>query len=55
MQSLLGECGEDKAGLVDLSIVVAALLLLLLWGPAAKGLLDVGVGVLGADHEADLA
>lgn len=40
---------------MDLGVVVAAELLLLLLGPGAKGHLDVGVGVLGADHEADLA
>jgi len=40
---------------VDLRVVVSAELDLLLSGPLAKGNLDVGVGVLGADHEADLA
>src|SRR5688572_7107853 len=55
LQLLLGEGREDEAGSVDLGVVVAALLSLLLRSPAAKWLLDVGVGVLGADHEADLA
>lgn len=55
MQSLLGKVGQDKAGLVDLGIVVLALLLLLRGGPGADGLLDVAVGVLAADHEANLA
>lgn len=55
LQSLLGEGGQDEAGLVDLGVVVAALLLLLLGGPAAQGDADVAVGILAADHEADLA
>ena len=55
LKSLLGEGGENEAGLVDLGVVVAAELLLLLLGPRAERNLDVGVGVLGADHEADLA
>lgn len=40
---------------MDLGVVVAALLLLLLGGPAAQRNADVAVGVLAADHEADLA
>lgn len=55
LKSLLGELGKDEAGLVDLSRVVSALVVLLLLGPGSDGVLDVGVGVLGADHEADLA
>lgn len=55
LQGLLGEVGKDERGLVDLGVVVTAELLLLLGGPGAEGNLDVGVGVLGADHEADLA
>lgn len=55
MQSLLGKVGQNKAGLVDLSVVISAQLLLLLRRPRADGNLDVSVGVLAADHEADLA
>lgn len=55
MEGLLGEVGEDEAGGMDVGVVVAAVLVLLLLGPSAERLLDVGVGVLGADHEADLA
>lgn len=40
---------------MDVLVVVAAQTLLLLAGPGAERLLDVAVGVLGADHEADLA
>lgn len=40
---------------MDILAVVAAELLLLLAGPGAKGLADIAVGVLAADHEADLA
>ena len=40
---------------MDVLVVVAAELLLLLGGPGAERLTDVAVGVLAADHEADLA
>lgn len=39
---------------MDLRRVVSALLILLLLGPGSEGVLDVGLGVLGADHKADL-
>ena len=55
MQGLLGKVGQDEAGLVNLGVVVAALGVLLGSGPGADGHLDVAVGVLGADHEANLA
>ena len=55
LQSLLGKGGKDERGLVDLGVVVPAEFLLLLGAPRAQGHLDVGVGVLAADHEADLA
>lgn len=55
LESLGGKGRKDEAGLVDLGVVIAAVLLLLLLGPGAEGNLDVAVGVLGADHEADLA
>ena len=40
---------------MDILVVVAAETLLLLTGPGARGLAHVAVGVLAADHEADLA
>ena len=40
---------------MDLGRVVSALLILLLLGPGSEGVLDVGLGVLGADHKANLA
>jgi hypothetical protein len=46
---------QNKTGLVDLGIVVSAKLVLLLRGPLAQRLADVAVGILRADHEADLA
>lgn len=52
---LAGEVRQDKAGAVDVLVVVAAELLLLLGGPGAKGLTDVAGRVLAADHEANLA
>jgi hypothetical protein len=55
LQSHLGECRQDKGSLVDLRIVVLAQSALLLLGPGAQRDLDVAVGVLAADHEANLA
>lgn len=40
---------------MDSSIVVAAQLLFLLWGPFAKWLAKIAIGILAADHEANLA
>lgn len=54
-QGLSSEGREDEAGLVDLGVVVLAQLDLLLRGPLAQRNFDVGLGVLGANHEADLA
>ncbi len=54
-QGLSGKVGEDEAGLVDLGVVVSAKLDLFLRGPLAQGNADVGIGVLAADHEADLS
>src|SRR5690554_5103753 len=54
LQGGLGKLGEDKASLVDLRVVVAAELDLLLLGPLTGRLLDVGTGILGANHETDL-
>lgn len=39
---------------MDVGVVVAAQLLLFLGAEGAKRDLDVGLGILGADHEADL-
>jgi hypothetical protein len=54
-ESLAGEGWQDKCGLVDLLAVVPAQLLLLLDRPASQRLLKVQVGVLAADHEANLS
>jgi hypothetical protein len=54
-QSLAGEGWQDKGGLVDLFAVVPAQLLLLLNWPASQRLLEVQVGILAADHEANLS
>jgi hypothetical protein len=54
-ESLAGECGQDKGGLMNLLTVVSAQLLLLFRRPAAEGLLQVTVGVLAAHHEANLS
>ena len=40
---------------MNLCIIVSAQLVLLLRGPLAQRLADVAVGILRADHEADLA
>ena len=40
---------------MDLRIVVSTQLILLFGGPAAKRLGDIALGILAADHEADLA
>lgn len=55
MQGLLGKVGQDEAGLVDLSAVVAALVFLLLGRPGTNGVLDIARRILGADHEANLS
>lgn len=55
MESLASKGGQNESRLVDLLAVVPAKLLLLFGRPAAKGLLEVAVGVLAADHETDLA
>jgi hypothetical protein len=53
-KGLASEGRQNKRSLVNLLAVVLAELVLLLGRPASKGLLNVAVGVLGADHEADL-
>jgi hypothetical protein len=40
---------------MDISIIVTAKLVLLLWREGSEGLRDITVGVFAADHEADLA
>jgi len=46
---------QDERGLVDIGVVVSAELLLLLRCEGAQGLGEVSVGVLAADHEANLS
>ena len=55
VEGLASEARQNEAGTVDVGIVVAAQTVLLLAGPGANGLLEIGLGVLAADHEADLA
>lgn len=55
LQGLSSEGRQDERSLVDVRVVVSAQLLLLLLGPRPERHLDVGVGVLAAHHEADLA
>ena len=55
LESSLGKLRKDKASLVNLRVIVPAKLGLLVLGPLADGLLDVGVGVLRADHKTDLS
>ena len=55
LERLAGEGGQDEAGLVDIRVVVAELRVFLLGGEATERGLHVAGGVLGADHEADLA
>jgi hypothetical protein len=54
-ESLASEDRQNERGLVDLLAVVPAQLLLLFSRPAAERLLEVAVGILAADHEANLA
>jgi hypothetical protein len=55
LKGLGSKCGQDEGGFVDLRVVVSAQLLLLLWGPGPNGHLDIAIGVLAADHEANLS
>ena len=54
-QSLRSEGRQNEGRLVDLGVVVSAQLLLLLRSPGSHRNLGVALGVLGADHETDLA
>ena len=54
-QSHASKGWENEAGLVDIRAVVSAKLLLLLDGPATDWILEVTLGVLAANHEANLA
>jgi hypothetical protein len=54
-EGLASKGRQDERGLVDLLAVVPAQLLLLFSRPAAERLLQVAVGVLAANHEANLA
>ena len=40
---------------MDLGVVVSAKLILLLWAPATQWLANIALGILAANHEADLA
>ena len=40
---------------MDLGVVVSAKLVLLLWAPATQRLANIALGILAANHEADLA
>lgn len=55
LQCSTGESWQDKACFVDSSVVVAAQLLLLFWGPFADRLAEIAIGVLTAYHESNLA
>jgi hypothetical protein len=54
-QSSSGEGWQDEASLVDSLVVVSTKLVLFLRSPATQWLGDIALGVLAADHEADLA
>lgn len=54
-QLVAGKVWKDEGSSVDVRVVVAAKLLLLLAGPLAEWDLDVGLGVLAADEETNLA
>lgn len=53
-QCFAGESWKDERCAVDVSIVVFAKLLFLFWTPLSHRLFQVAVGILAADHEADL-
>ena len=55
LQRLFSKRRQDEASLMNLSIVVPAQALLVLLAPRPHGLADIALGVLAADHEADLA
>lgn len=54
-QSVTDKCWQNKAGPVDICIVISAQLVLFLGGEAAQRLGEVSIWVLAADHEANLA
>ena len=51
----LREVGQNKGRLVNILVIVAEELLLLLRFECAKRLGEITIGILAADHEADLA
>ena len=55
LQRLACKGGKDERCPVDFLVVVLAQLLFLRGGPAAERFPEVRVGVLGADHKANLA
>jgi len=54
-QSGSSEGWQDEASLMDSLVVVSAKLVLFLGSPAAQWLGDIALGILAADHEANLA
>jgi hypothetical protein len=54
LQSLASKVWQHESSFVYLGVIVSEQLLLLLWGESAQRLADIAVGVLAADHEADL-
>lgn len=55
LKSSTSEGRKDERGLVDIGVIVTVNLVLLLSWEAAKRVLEVAVGILAADHEANLA
>lgn len=55
LQSSASKSWQNEAGLVDSSVVVSAQFLFFLRRPLANWLGDITVGILAADHEANLA
>lgn len=54
LKSNTSKSWQDEACLVDLGVVVSAQLVLFLGSPLAQRLANIAVGVLAADHEANL-
>jgi hypothetical protein len=54
VESVSSPSREDEGCSMDLLVVVSVELVFLLLGPGTQRFLDVGIWVLGADHEADL-
>jgi hypothetical protein len=54
-QSGTSEGWEKEASFVDVGVVVSAQLVFLLASPAAYRCFEIAIGILAADHEANLA